>query len=27
MDAGEALKYGIVDRIITERDMGKGPKA
>jgi ATP-dependent Clp protease protease subunit len=27
MDAGEAMKYGIVDRIITERDMGKGPKA
>jgi ATP-dependent Clp protease, protease subunit len=26
MDAGEALRYGIVDRIITERDMGKGPK-
>jgi ATP-dependent Clp protease protease subunit len=27
MDAEEALRYGIVDRIITERDMGKGPKA
>jgi len=27
MDAEEALSYGIVDRIITERDMGKGPKA
>jgi ATP-dependent Clp protease protease subunit len=27
MDAGEALRYGIVDRIITEREMGKGPKA
>ena len=27
MDAQEALRYGIVDRIITERDMGKGPKA
>jgi ATP-dependent Clp protease protease subunit len=26
MDAEEALRYGIVDRIITERDMGKGPK-
>jgi len=26
MDAIEALGYGIVDRIITERDMGKGPK-
>ena len=27
MDAEEARRYGIVDRIITERDMGKGPKA
>jgi ATP-dependent Clp protease protease subunit len=27
MDAEEAMRYGIVDRIITERDMGKGPKA
>ena len=27
MDAEEALRYGIVDRIITEREMGKGPKA
>jgi ATP-dependent Clp protease protease subunit len=27
MDAEEALRYGVVDRIITERDMGKGPKA
>jgi ATP-dependent Clp protease protease subunit len=27
MDAGEALRYGIVDRIITEREMGKRPKA
>ena len=26
MDAEEAMRYGIVDRIITERDMGKGPK-
>ena len=26
MDAEEAVRYGIVDRIITERDMGKGPK-
>jgi ATP-dependent Clp protease protease subunit len=26
MDAEEALRYGIVDRIITEREMGKGPK-
>jgi ATP-dependent Clp protease protease subunit len=26
MDVQEALRYGIVDRIITERDMGKGPK-
>ncbi len=26
MDAEDALRYGIVDRIITERDMGKGPK-
>jgi ATP-dependent Clp protease protease subunit len=26
MDAGEAMRYGIVDRIITEREMGKGPK-
>src|SRR5512137_449509 len=27
MDAEEAMRYGIVDRIITEREMGKGPKA
>jgi len=27
MDAEEAMRYGIVDRIISERDMGKGPKA
>jgi ATP-dependent Clp protease protease subunit len=27
MDVQEALRYGIVDRIITEREMGKGPKA
>ena len=27
MDAEEALRYGIVDRIITEREMGKRPKA
>jgi ATP-dependent Clp protease, protease subunit len=27
MDADEALRYGIVDRIITEREMGKGLKA
>ena len=27
MDAEEAVRYGIVDRIITERDMGKGPKS
>lgn len=27
MDAEEAMRYGIVDRIITERDMGKGPKS
>ena len=27
MDAEEALRYGIVDRIITEREMGKGLKA
>jgi ATP-dependent Clp protease, protease subunit len=27
MDAGEALRYGIVDRIITEREMGKALKA
>jgi ATP-dependent Clp protease protease subunit len=27
MDAEEAVRYGIVDRIITEREMGKGPKA
>jgi ATP-dependent Clp protease protease subunit len=26
MDAAEALRYGIVDRIITEREMAKGPK-
>jgi ATP-dependent Clp protease protease subunit len=26
MDVQEALRYGIVDRVITERDMGKGPK-
>ena len=26
MDAEEALRYGIVDRIITEREMSKGPK-
>jgi ATP-dependent Clp protease protease subunit len=26
MDAEEALRYGIVDRIIVEREMGKGPK-
>jgi ATP-dependent Clp protease protease subunit len=26
MDADEALRYGIVDRIITEREMGKGLK-
>jgi ATP-dependent Clp protease protease subunit len=26
MDAEEALRYGIIDRIITEREMGKGPK-
>jgi len=26
MDAGEAMRYGIVDRIIIEREMGKGPK-
>jgi ATP-dependent Clp protease protease subunit len=26
MDAEEALRYGIVDRIIIEREMGKGPK-
>jgi ATP-dependent Clp protease protease subunit len=26
MDAEEALRYGIVDRIITEREMAKGPK-
>ena len=26
MDAEEAMRYGIVDRIITERDMGKGLK-
>lgn len=26
MDAEEALRYGIVDRIIAKRDMGKGPK-
>jgi ATP-dependent Clp protease protease subunit len=27
MDAEEAMRYGIVDRIITEREMGKGLKA
>jgi ATP-dependent Clp protease protease subunit len=27
MDAQEAMGYGIVDRIITEREMGKGLKA
>lgn len=27
MDVQEALRYGIVDRVITERDMGKGPKS
>jgi len=27
MDAEEAVRYGIVDRIITERDMAKGPKS
>jgi len=27
MDAEEAMRYGIVDGIISERDMGKGPKA
>jgi ATP-dependent Clp protease protease subunit len=26
MDVQEALRYGIVDKVITERDMGKGPK-
>jgi len=26
MDAEEAMRYGIVDRIIIEREMGKGPK-
>jgi len=26
MDAEEAMRYGIVDRIIVEREMGKGPK-
>ena len=26
MDAEEALKYGIVDKIIVEREMGKAPK-
>jgi ATP-dependent Clp protease, protease subunit len=26
MDAGEAVKYGIVDKIITEREMGKAAK-
>jgi ATP-dependent Clp protease protease subunit len=26
MDAEEALRYGVVDRIITQREMGKGPK-
>ena len=27
MDVQEALRYGIVDKVITERDMGKGPKS
>ena len=26
MDAEEAVKYGIVDKVITEREMGKAPK-
>ena len=26
MDAQEAVKYGIVDKVITEREMGKAPK-
>jgi ATP-dependent Clp protease protease subunit len=26
MDAEEAVKYGIVDKVISEREMGKAPK-